>query len=58
MPTNQHMYSVADLAERWQVSRVYVYKMLESRELPGIKIGKLWRIHPLTVEEYENTHIQ
>jgi excisionase family DNA binding protein len=48
-------YTVPELAERWKVHTVTVYRMLERRELPGFKIGKAWRIAAATVAAFEQT---
>lgn len=42
------------LAERWQCSTGVIYRMLSSGQLPGFKIGKLWRIRAEDVEEFES----
>lgn len=47
------IYTVQELAERWKVHPITIYRLLESRELPGIKIRKAWRISAATVEAYE-----
>lgn len=46
-------FTVPELAERWKVHPITVYRLLEKRELPGFKIGKAWRISAATVEAYE-----
>jgi len=48
-------YSVAKLAEHWGVSTTFIYNLLNSGELEGIKLGdKLWRIRAEAVERYED----
>ena len=51
--TNTPALTVPELAERWKVHPVTVYRMLERRELPGFKIGRAWRISESTVRAYE-----
>ena len=46
-------YTVPELARRWKVHTVTIYRMLERRELPGFKIGKAWRVSADTVTAYE-----
>ena len=46
-------YTVPELAKRWKVHTVTIYRMLERRELPGFKIGKAWRIAAATVTAFE-----
>lgn len=48
-------FTVSALADRWGVSTTFIYNMLNSGTLEGIKLGaKLWRIKPEVVERYEN----
>ncbi len=44
--------SVYDVAEALGVGRNRVYDLLESGELPGFRIGKVWKIPKKTLEEY------
>jgi excisionase family DNA binding protein len=47
-------YTPESLAERWQCSKGFVYRMLKSGQLQGFKVGgKLWRIRHEVVEEFE-----
>ena len=49
-------FTVPELAKRWKVHPITVYRMLERKELPGFKVGKKgWRISAATVAAYENT---
>ena len=48
------LYTVPELAAHWKVHPITVYRLLESRKLPGFKIGKSWRISKMTVEAYES----
>jgi excisionase family DNA binding protein len=43
----------ATLAQRWGVSDTTVYELLNRGELPGFRIGKLWRIRLADVEVLE-----
>lgn len=45
--------TVPELARRWKVHTVTIYRLLERRELPAFKIGKAWRIALSTVLAYE-----
>lgn len=42
-----------EIAQRWQVSAVSVYRLLQNKQLKGFKVGKLWRIPEANVEQYE-----
>ena len=53
MSNQGDIYTVPELAERWKVHTVTIYRMLERRELPGFKLGKAWRISAATVTAYE-----
>ncbi|RQW42793.1 DNA-binding protein [Novosphingobium sp. LASN5T] len=46
-------YSPAKLAKRWGCSQSHIYNLLNSRALPGFRLGKLWRVAAVAVEEYE-----
>lgn len=46
-------YTINTLAELWGVSSKTVRKLVNSGELPHIKIGSLIRIRPDQVTEYE-----
>ncbi|WP_247712085.1 helix-turn-helix domain-containing protein [Qipengyuania qiaonensis] len=46
-------YTPASLADRWGCSTTLIYDLLNSKQLPGFKLGKLWRIKADAVEAYE-----
>lgn len=47
------IYSLADLAERWHVDRLTVYRLVTSGKLRAFQVGKQWRVTAETVAEYE-----
>ena len=47
-------FTVADLANRWQLSKLTIYRMLERGDLPGFKLKGLWRITEAVVQAVEN----
>lgn len=51
--TKQKPYSPALLATRWGCSTTLVYDLLNTGSLTGFRLGILWRIPALSVEEYE-----
>jgi len=51
-------YTVNELAARWNVSTITIYRLLESRTLPGFKVGKSWRISAKTVTAFEELNNQ
>ena len=52
--TNQKPYTPAMLAARWGCSTSLVYNLLNAGSLAGFRLGTLWRIHALSVEDYES----
>ena len=55
MALSERIYSTVDLINRWQCSPDLVYRLLESGELRGFKIGRWWRITEEAIIEFENT---
>jgi len=50
----QRPFSVAALAAYWEVSDQFIYDEIRAGRLRAFKLGgKLWRIRPEAVEEYE-----
>lgn len=47
------LLTVADLAERWKVSKMTVYRLAHDGKLKHIKIGASFRFRPEDVEAYE-----
>lgn len=46
------MLSVEQVADRWGVSRMTVYRLIHSCELRAYKIGRSFRVHPADADEY------
>lgn len=46
--------SVAEIAKKWSVSRMTVYRMIHSGELPSIRIGRSIRVKREHVDQYIN----
>lgn len=46
------MLSVEQLAELLQVSRDTIYRLAKRGELPGRKVGHMWRFSGHAIEEY------
>ena len=51
--TGMKPYTPALLAARWGCSTTLVYDLLNAGSLTGFRLGTLWRIPALSVEEYE-----
>jgi excisionase family DNA binding protein len=45
--------SVAEIAERLAIGRVAVYKMLEQRLIPAIRLGRRWLVTRHSYEQWE-----
>jgi excisionase family DNA binding protein len=48
------IFTVADLANRWHMSKLTIYRMLERGDLPGFKLGNSWRITEAVVLSVES----
>jgi excisionase family DNA binding protein len=46
-------YTVQELAERWQVHRATIYRMMQRGEIASFKVGATRRIRAEEVESYE-----
>lgn len=44
--------TISDLAEYLQVSKSSLYKLVQSGRVPGQKVGKHWRFHKDSVDEW------
>jgi len=49
-----------DVAKILRISRSYVYSLLQTGELPAVRIGKACRVRPKDLEEFieQNIHRQ
>ena len=46
------LLTVREVGELLQLNERTVLKMLQAGELPGIRIGNQWRIHPVVLEDW------
>lgn len=46
------LLTVREVSELLQLNERTVLKMLQSNELPGIRVGVQWRIHPVVLEDW------
>jgi excisionase family DNA binding protein len=44
--------TISDLAEYLQVSKSSLYKLVQSGQIPGYKVGKHWRFRRLTIDRW------
>ncbi len=47
------VFTIEDLATRWNCSSQMVYQMLLNKKLKGFRVGKLWRIPRAEIEKIE-----
>ncbi len=54
------MLTIQQVADHWHVSYQHVYKLIKSKRLKAMQIGRAWRIKRTAVTEFEsgNTTIQ
>lgn len=45
-----------ELGARWDRSSEWVRRAAARGEVPGIKVGGLWRFDPADIDAYENRH--
>lgn len=44
--------TVAEVAEIMRVSKMTVYRLVHSGELPAVRVGRSFRVHEKAVSEY------
>lgn len=55
------LYTIAEVADFMRVSKMTVYRMVHSGDLPAIKVGKSYRIPASAIEQIlvlENSHAE
>ena len=50
--SQKEVMTVEDVADYLRVPRSSVYKLAQTGELPGRKVGKHWRFHRKTMESW------
>lgn len=55
MVDNGTFLTVAEVAEYMRVSKMTVYRLVHSGELPAIRVGRSFRVQQKAVEEYLNS---
>lgn len=51
-PRPPELMTVHDVAQRLRVSYGTVYALLREGDLPAVKVGSQWRVHPERLEAY------
>jgi len=49
---NRQILTVSELAEQLNVHPVTIYRLLKNGNLPGFKVGRVWRFDLLEVTEW------
>lgn len=49
---NGTFLTVAEVADLMRVSKMTVYRLVHSGELPAVRVGRSFRVHEQAVEEY------
>ena len=55
MSEEKKVYTVEDLAQRWNCSQMTIYRMIETNKLKCFKLGRAVRVTLAEVERYENS---
>lgn len=50
-------WKVEEVAARWRVSKMTVYRMCRSRKIPCLMVSGSFRIPWAAIKEYEKTHM-
>jgi excisionase family DNA binding protein len=56
MPANDQHLTPDELADRWKRSAEWIRRAAARGDIPGIKVGALWRFSLADIETYENRH--
>lgn len=48
----EHFYTVAEVAAAWRISKMTVYRLVNSGELTAVRIGRSFRVPMSAVEAY------
>ena len=58
-PTAVRFMTVAEVAATMRVSKMTVYRLVHSGELPAVRVGRSFRVHERAVHEYlDNSYIE
>ncbi|WP_278261551.1 helix-turn-helix domain-containing protein [Nocardia sp. AG03] len=50
-----HFLTVAEVADLMRVSKMTVYRLVHSGELPAVRVGRSFRVHAKAVHDYLET---
>ena len=54
---NGKFLTVAEVAELMRVSKMTVYRLVHSGELPAVRVGRSFRVHDQAVQDYLGTSV-
>lgn len=58
-PSAVRFMTVAEVAATMRVSKMTVYRLVHSGELPAVRVGRSFRVHERAVHEYlDNSYIE
>jgi len=55
--SKEGLLSIGQLAQRLNISRARVYQMAQDGEIPGIKVGSLWRFREQDIDDYLDRNV-
>lgn len=56
-PNGAQFLTVAEVAQLMRVSKMTVYRLVHSGELPAVRVGRSFRVHSKAVHDYLNTSV-
>lgn len=56
-PNGSQFLTVAEVAQLMRVSKMTVYRLVHSGELPAVRVGRSFRVHSKAVHEYLSTSV-
>ena len=57
-PNPSQYLTVTDLAQRWQVSACSIRRLIWSKQLKSLRVGRTVRVPETEVERYEDAQMQ
>jgi excisionase family DNA binding protein len=51
-PTSEALWTVDETANYLHMSKAWVYRRVESGEIPAARLGRVYRFHPARVRQY------
>lgn len=55
MPQKQDILTIEELSEYLKIPKSTVYKLCQEGKIPGQKVGRHWRFHRKTIDEWMST---